>query len=502
MKEFMCFGDPGRFEIAARWLEDHEPRERLPCEHGWSLGEIRIIIGGHVLTRHRLHNEQKEAIGWYLAPIMAWLIDQWPWLLHEESFAWPDRSGESAAVATSSALSQYIASDDEIEQEHYRKTHDWWSRHALRAADPSALYPDVYFRRVEDDIEISWLERQPQFSPKDFSLDLTPGAALLPVAFVAQTLWSFIEWGLEHSKPITQSDRDEVGALRMKMQSLKTRQTSELEALHIADAGLRKIMAKVRVQTGWESNAKSSQDVPVVTELDSAVLMFGGLNVSIGESDAETLLRFLARHRGSEPRNDLGRLVQSQGLTNVTKPYIQGYELALDAREALGIGYKQLYVDVESIVLRLGITVLRQALETGGVRGVAVAGEGFLPAILINTSSVYNDTKQGERFTLAHELCHILYDRTRARRLSHISGPWAAAPVEKRANAFAAMFLAATPALRNVWRIGNSMVDKESLGKLSDNVGVSRRALLGHLYNLDLISEEEKLRLGSDLKFH
>lgn len=499
MKNFVCFGDPDRFEISARWLDYREPRERLPREHGWSLGEIKIVVGGHVLTRHRLHGEQKEAVGWYLAPIIEWLVEQWPWLLHEEAFNWPDRSGESAAIATSSALCQYIASDDEVERELYRQVHDWWRRHALRAADPSALYPDVYFRRVEDDIEVSWLERQPEFAPKDFSIDLTPGSALLPVTLVAESLWSFIEWGLVHARPATQFDRDEIAALGKKVESLKKKQPSELEALHIADAGFRRVVEKVRAHSGWRSNAKANPNVPVVTEFDSAVLMFGGLNITIGEADAGTLLAFLVRQQGTEPRGELGRLVESQGFSNVTKPYLQGYELALDAREALGIEHKQLYVDVESILQHLGITVLRQALETDSVRGVAIAGEGFRPAVLINTSSIYNDTESGERFTLAHELCHILYDRTRACRLSHISGPWAAAPVEKRANAFAVMFLAATSALRDVWRAGHGEDVKEMLGKLSEKVGVSRAALLVHLHNLNLISDEERVRLVNRL---
>lgn len=502
MNDFFHFGEPDSFEISARWLDDHEPRERLPHEYGWSLGEIKIVVGGHVLTRHRLYSQSKEAIGWYLGPIIVWLVEKWPWLLHEEAFTWPDRSGESGAVATSSALSQYIASDDEIEQEYYRKVHDWWSRHALRAADPSALYPDIYFRRLEDDIEISWIEQQPDFAPKDFSLELTPGAASLPVALVAKTIWSFIEWGLACARPVTKSDSDEVEEIRKKVALLKRKSAFELEALHIADAGLRKIMEKARDHGDWEPNAKVGSSIPVVTELDSAVLMFGGLNVTIGEADAKALLGFMAFHQGTESRDELDQLVESKVLSSITKPYIQGYELALDARESLGIDCKQLYVDVESILRRLGISVLRQALETDSVRGVAIAGDGFLPAVLINTSSIYNDSKLGERFTLAHELCHILYDRTRARRLSHISGPWAAAPVEKRANAFAVMFLAATPALRDVWRIDDHAVSSESLGKLSRRVGVSRVALLGHLHNLDLISDEERVRLGGAWRFN
>ena len=45
------------------------------------------------------------------------------------------------------------------------------------------------------------------------------------------------------------------------------------------------------------------------------------------------------------------------------------------------------------------------------------------------------------RFTLAHELCHLLVDRDKGARLAIVSGPWAPLDVERRANAFAAALL-------------------------------------------------------------
>jgi hypothetical protein len=55
------FGDPERFEIAARWLQDQEPRDRLPKEFGWSMGELCIKVGGVTLTEHQIHGKSQEA---------------------------------------------------------------------------------------------------------------------------------------------------------------------------------------------------------------------------------------------------------------------------------------------------------------------------------------------------------------------------------------------------------------------------------------------------------
>ena len=45
---------------------------------------------------------------------------------------------------------------------------------------------------------------------------------------------------------------------------------------------------------------------------------------------------------------------------------------------------------------------------------------------------------RAQRFTLAHELCHMLHDRSYGARLAIASGPWAPWGIEKRANALLA----------------------------------------------------------------
>ena len=53
-----AFGDPTRFEIAACWSADTEPRDRLPLVEGWSTGELRITVCGQVLTANQQHGQQ------------------------------------------------------------------------------------------------------------------------------------------------------------------------------------------------------------------------------------------------------------------------------------------------------------------------------------------------------------------------------------------------------------------------------------------------------------
>lgn len=496
MSGMASFGDPKRFEITARWLEDREPREQLPKEFGWSMGELRLTVGGFVLTHHRIHGKEQDALQWYLGPLVSWMIRQWAWLLHEEAFDWRTHQGESAATTVASDLERYFASEYPPDRETYRKVRDWWNRHALRAADPSALYPDIYIRRVDDNIEISWLDRQPEFSPDGFELKLQPGTALLPVEDVAKPLWEFLHWAVQTAHPATQDDRAQIDALRSQLDALGKRKADELEAVHVANRELLAVMRKVRAQSGWVPQRETMADIPAITELDAPALMFGGLNVALGQSDVNALFTLLVAHRNGARNDRLESLVASPSIYEYIQPYTHGYELAYEAREALGIALETAHVDIEAILSELGVTIHHQDLQTDSIRGVAIAGTGLSPAILVNGSSVFNKTRRGRRFTLAHEFCHILYDRSRARRLSHISGPWASPRVEKRANAFATMFLASPHALsKAVPQPG----DWKSIKRLSEKFDINTRALIEHLRNLDLISEEQYQALSQKL---
>lgn len=490
MNDFITFGSPDRFEISARWTKDIEARDRLPLEDGWSTGDLRITVGNQVLTENRFGQSSRDHLSWYLSPVLDWLITSWTWLFHEEGYAWIDKSGDPAAVATISAMKRTIALSSDAEQELYKLTQEWWLRHALRAADSSALYPDVYFRRVGDDIEISWLDRQPSYAPDGFALALLPGYATLPVRAVVEPLWQFLDWATSTATPVLDTDGSRIVTLRDAFASLKRTPITELELRHVG-ASVQSMLTNARQVEGLDHETRLVGDIPAIEFFDAAVLMFGGINVDIGERDVNRLVEFLKRYRGGVESELLAALTTNAAAEPWRQPYEEGYELADEVRDELDIEVGELHIDIASILDRLGVKIEDVELETDSIRGVAVAGEGFAPAILVNSKSPYNVGEAGRRFTLAHELCHILFDRTRAKKLSHVSGAWAPARTEKRANAFAAMFLASASALaRNLGR-----PDQEEVGQLAKRLGIGYSALVEHLFNLNLIGDGERERL-------
>ena len=490
MTQFAEFGDPARFEIALRWTEDREPRERRPAHGGWSMGELRLTVGGHVLTRHEQGSQTADAAGWYLLPFFEWLARRWPALLHEEHFAWRENSAAPAATAAFFALRRLIDAEEQTEQAKYGEVHAWWERHALRAADASALVPDVVLRRLGDTIEISWTARQPTHAPGGFRVVLAPGVATLPVADVAGPLWKALAWAVSTPKDLSSADRLSLKLLEDRLAQLDQTPTELLQAEYLSPAVLGRIKKARANGQGLPETARRMDAVPAVTTFDDAVLMFGGVAPDIRQSDVNVLTAFLAHHLGGTDTKEVSELVDTSVGPPLAAPFEEGYDLAEQFLDDLRLPAEVTWIDIETILGKLGVAISKRALTTDTVRGVAVAGDRYAPAVLVNTRSPYNRNAVGQRFTLAHELFHILYDRSRAQRVAHTSGPWAPPGVEKRANAFAAMLLMPTAILRRSLPAGR--LTYEAVREIADSLRVGVSALVEHLYNTEMIDELER----------
>lgn len=497
MSDWTCFGDKARFEIAMRWTADLEPRERGPTHGGWSTGELRLTVSHHILTRYQAAGGSSDSVTWYLLPIFEWIADNWVSLLHEEHFAWRENSAAPAATAVFLALRRLIDTDDVLPNgESYAAAQAWWSRHSLRAADSSALYPDIVFRRLRDEIEVSWTARQPTHSPDGFRFELMPGIATLPVPEVAGPLWEALSWVAPAAAelPLDDEDRQSIVRLEKRISRLRGLTTSALEAGYLPEQ-LFRTLSDIRQKIHLRDNSRRLKRAPALEVLDAAVLMFGGVNPSIGRQDMNTLLGLLSSRTGGKDSAELLALVDDAVAAPAGVPFQEGYDLADQLLEECLLPGDVSYVDVRALLAGWGVKVFERLLKTNTIRGVAIAGAGYGPTILINKTSDYNANEVGKRFTLAHELFHILYDRSLARRVSHVSGPWAPPGVEKRANAFAAMFLMPRTLLARSFADG--VFDEKSVTAAANDMQVGISALVEHLYNTSMINEiaRDRLRL-------
>ena len=474
-----------------RWVADPEPREHLPADGGWSLGEMRLTVGGHVLTANTGPTSNNGSINWYLWPVIEWVTKNWTALLHEERFAWIESSITPAATATLLTLHRLIDRDDERGRSDYASAQAWRARHALRAADPGGLYPDLFCRRSGDEIELSWTARQPVHAPDGFRFSLSPGTAFLPAGAVAEPLWKLLQWTVDTAGVILDMDKRQVDRLRARMRSLKALPTHTLEAGYLHEPLLDRVIA-ARNASSLPDRSRRLAQLPVLDRLDDSVLMFGCVRPDLREPDVMTLMNFI--HDRTEGRDSpaLAKLVDTDVGAPDTAPFDEGYDLAERLLDELALPGDASWIDVRRMLEQLGVSIVERTLDDS-IRGVALAGDQYAPAIMINPRSPFNKRELGRRFTLAHELCHVLYDRTHARRLAHVTGAWAPPGVEKRANAFAAMLLMPPSLLRLVLPAGP--LDRTAIEETARALRVGVIALIEHLFNIRMIDPVDRERL-------
>lgn len=495
MTEWTIFGTPELFEVAVRWRGDSEPRSRRPKGYGWSIGDLRIVVGSRNVTSVRRGAANQPYVSWYLFPFLEWLASNWAALLHEEDFTWPNNTSLPAAVACPNAIERWIGTEDIQERNFYRNAQAWHRRHGLRAAAEGGLFPDLYLRRYLDNIEVSWTGAPPPFAGETFSFVAEPGTAYLSVSAVAEPLWQLLNWARASAFMAAEEDQTALRAFSEQIAQLakvSDDQLSEFYApanvLSLARAALKRRKAQAALT---DLRVKTA---PAIEQFSAAVAMFGGVSPDLSPQDVETLSGFLAQAYGGNDTEGLAALVEDAGFPKARAPYIEGQQRALELLDELDWKPANGFVDIRAIVEKLGIDVLEENLQTDSIRGVALAGEQMTPTIIVNLTSPYNQTEEGRRFSIAHELCHILFDRSHARRVAVSSGPWAPAGVEKRANAFAAMLL--MPSVL----VGNGLREESpfaSLAALANALRVSEHALAEHAYNLGLIDESERERVRS-----
>ena len=161
----------------------------------------------------------------------------------------------------------------------------------------------------------------------------------------------------------------------------------------------------------------------------------------------------------------------------------QGRELARAVRAGWDLGDDPL-PDLFSLVEdRAGVGLLLEPLH-GGLDGLC-ARTNDVALIMVDSSAPLGR----QRFTASHELCHFLLEEGGLVLVDErISAQ--GEPPEIRANAFASHFLMPEEGIRRY--IGERTVDESVVVELQFTFGVSLDALLWHLLNLKLITEEQR----------
>lgn len=498
----MLLGDTSRFAVKMAFVEDSSEIS-LESDLAASWGSFELWVNGANVCAHVEEGERLDAVHWYLLPLLEWLTANWNSMLHEERLPIRNAGVDAVESLYRTRFPPAGVSEDralEFEQEWY----DWRERHALHAARDGGLFPEVFLRRREDKIEVSWSNRTPPGSPDGFNFLAPFGRALLEPTDVASALFGVMRAAVEQLAS-WQPESTRLATLNTAIGELSKpgrQRASRLDWLLGVPAGAggdppwevaRGLFARTSAKIRRAVLEPEGSGL-VLRGSSHAVLLFGSVNPTVAADDAQGLARLLVELFDENGDSDaLAELVQLAGETSLEGlPWEQGYELAEQVHQWLppSTSHRR---DLDGVLRDLEIEAGTITLGDDHIRGVAVAGPQHRPAAFINESHPRNQREEGRRFTVAHELCHLIADRRIGRKLAVASGPWAPLEVEQRANAFAAYFLMPANEVRAVVAaLDEPLTSSAGVKAVADELGTSPRATLEHLHNLGWLDEFER----------
>ena len=505
-------GSRDRFAVKIAFLTDPDRGRAATREHSISWGAIEVWANGHNLCRHVEQGESIDAAHWYLLPILRWLTSNWDFLLHEERLPVRNAARDAWISMQRTAEPPPALADDAAENWEV-SWHNWWERHALLAAREGGLVPNLFIRRWRDLVELSWGDRPIAGAPSGFTFDAIHGCARFPSGEVADVLYGILDDASHHLATELPSS-SVFGQLRANVKDLRSsdrrRRLGLLSGFRSDDLqpedrwkGIENLFPANLPSEIGDAIFGVQADELVIKSASQAALMFGSLSPSIEAADARTLAQKLVQFYDQSGENsNLRRVVKDVPVEGGgERAWKQGYQLAEYCLEAVdGAIARELPVAVEGLLDHFGISVESIALHDQSVRAVALAGPKHKPAVLVNDNVPYRSVPT-RRFTLAHELCHILHDRNYGATLALASGPWAPVDVENRANAFAAMLLMPTDLVGSVVRKLKSRLDSPgAIWEVANAFQTSFTATLDHLWNLGHIDEVTRDALRAEIE--
>ena len=498
-------GDTSRFAIKIAFHADPDEGRGTEPDVAASWGALQVWVDGINLCAHVDQGETLQSAHWYMLPVLEWLADSWDPLLHEERLPSPSGRFESAAALAGSTPALLFAgveasralADDE-------RRYEWEHRHSMRVARDGGRLPDIRLRRLRDEIEVSW-NSTPLAGAAGVEFVAGQGLSLQEPTHVADALHEVLLAGsawLQTQRPDSARIRDLITAVdRLQLPDRVEERTAWLAGLGESRTQVvhhwRRIVSQVKEFASpgaFEGTFVSSNgNALVLGGSCEAALLFGSASPTIEDRDALELARLLLDRYQADASDGLEDLVRDEPLDPEIPAWEHGYELAEELVDEVGDELVTSWTDIDAFLAGRDIVPSSVALSDRHVRAISFASPRHAPTIAINTSSRFAETPTARRFTLAHELCHLLYDRSSGARLAVASGPWAPKGIEQRANAFAAMLLM-TPTLltRAIAKAEHPLETRQGVEAVASQLGVSSWALVEHAYNVGLLDELER----------
>lgn len=481
----ITFGRPRDFAIQLLPLRGAPPEPDPAAAATWVALELHVA--GKNLTAHT-HEDSgtfHAGIHWPAIYLARWLVRSWAGLF--ETARWPIATHDRNARDVAQLLDQRILdADDGADEEIFDVRDRFIGQHAMQAAAAGAVLPGVYLARDGSRVSIAWDSP----SVGDVAFHRQRGDVDISVESFLGAVQKFIGWTVDELERAgissDSADRQELSAWLQRLDS-----PEQARSVLLGYAGLDIERWRIiqpdpattpesffELAPGWATYGAAAN--PMQSPIAVAYRCCSPQLAPAELLAIRDLVRTTSPHPEAMTRLDaIAKRIPD--LLGEMRDYEQGYALAVRLRALLG--NEADCFDIETYLQEWGVPVQEIELSDAELDGGSVCDDAHGPVIFLNRRSLKATAAWGRRMVLAHELCHLLFDRQQAVPLAIISGPWAPAPIERRANAFAAELLLPLAGIKRRLGPQPSDVTEAQLDELKSAYKVGTTTCLWHLRN-------------------
>jgi len=479
------FGDRDDFAVTISLGRDPHPTGDAQAEAGW--GGLALWARGRCLTRNVADDGGTcDEVRWTLGSIFEWLAEVGPRLVNEEPLplAPSDSRVRDASDWFDLTESPFPARTEPEETEWFLQRSEWRRHHALRRAAQDVALPNVVMRRLGDQLEVSWDNETWGLPRADLRFVEQRGRELVSAKAAAAALRD----ALGDATAALAARYDDLGGLR---------QLAEAAVASVARAG----------DWRWLVHGDTAQvirhSLPLLAEQleqhaaaqrDGWYLPHTAATLALRQSRLSSgpeVERFLAvaLQAPQEPMSDTLRALVKPSPAPAVRPWLEGYELAADVREALGWGYEplpELTAWLQDHRIDAACTEL-----AGSVALVVTRTPELAAATTLNPRA---DSRLRREIGHAAALGHLLFDPSAVA----VEGAWEHWPTAARARAFGVMLLLPSDGMRDILR-GKTAIFADDVARVMARFGTGPYATTYHLKNHGLIDDERRTEILREL---
>ncbi|MDP4097352.1 hypothetical protein OIN60_11285 [Paenibacillus sp. P96] len=180
------FGEKNVFSIQYKF-ETNPFNESTLAGETW--GRFELFVRGIDICQYKRENSL-NTYQWNLIYIVEWFSENLKYILSDDSFPLPVE-GQHSLELLDNCLSFESDNDDEFDA-WFDTKQEWEFQHSWFSSRAGSFLADIFFRRVNDKIEIAW-NNESTYSTEGISFTNPAGLEYIPIGIFESTVKSFIE---------------------------------------------------------------------------------------------------------------------------------------------------------------------------------------------------------------------------------------------------------------------------------------------------------------------